>query len=111
MEVARQKQVAAKKPHGTGSQQNKVSRGKAKMNAAADRMLEKNRESIAKTLLKKTLEGNMTSAKLLFALAEGQFDCEDATTVKHLLSLAEKLASEPQCSEEMIDAKSKNDSE
>lgn len=81
------------------------------MNAAADRTLELNSEKIAASLLNKALGGNMTSAKLLFALAEGRFDCEDAGVVKRLMSLAEKLAAEQQCSDEMIDAQAEDGSE
>ncbi|MGB7984874.1 MAG: hypothetical protein WCF54_06920 [Terracidiphilus sp.] len=96
MEVARQRQAVVKKPRGVGFQQNKVSRGKARMNAAADKILEQNSDEIAKSLLKQALDGNTTSVKLLFALADGQFDCENEGVMQNLLSLAEKLASEPE---------------
>jgi hypothetical protein len=104
MEQARQMQPVARKPHGRGAQKSVVNRGKAKMNAAADKALELNSVKIAKTLLKSTLGGNLTSAKLLFALADGQIDCEDEVVVQGIVSLAERLAAEPECSAEEIEA-------
>ena len=74
------------------------------MKAAADKALETNSEAIAKTLVKKTIAGNSTSARLLFALAEGQIDCEDEPVVQRLCSLAEELASEPQWDGELDEA-------
>ena len=103
MEEAGQKQAVVKKPRGTGAQQ-KVRRGRAKLNAAADKALEVFSEEIVFSLLEKTIDGNITSAKLLVALAEGQFDCEDEGTMRSLLSLAERLAAEPECRGEVIDA-------
>jgi hypothetical protein len=63
-----------------------------------------NCEQIAQSLLKSTLDGNLTSAKLLFALADGKIDCEDEGVMRHIASLAERLALEPECSAEEIDA-------
>lgn len=111
MEEGRQRQAAVKKPQGARTRQKAVGRGRAEMNAAADQTLELNSKKIAKLLLQKTLDGNLTSAKLLFALAEGRIDCEDVVVVKQLISVAEKLAAEPQCSEEMIDAQAVDGSE
>jgi hypothetical protein len=74
------------------------------MNAAADKALELNSVKIAQTLLMSTLGGNVTSAKLLFALADGQIDCEDEVVVQGFVSLAERLAAEPECSAEEIEA-------
>src|ERR1035441_4664938 len=104
MEQGRQMQPVARKPHGRGAQKSVVNRGKASMNAAADKALELNSVKIAKTLLKSTLGGNVTSAKLLFALADGQIDCEDEVVVQGFVSLAERLAAEPECSTEEIEA-------
>jgi len=103
MEEARLRQAAVKKPRGTGAQK-KVRRGRARLNAAADEALEVFSKEIVFSLLEKTIDGNVTSAKLLVALAEGQFDCEDEGTMRSLLSLAERLAAEPQCSDEIVDA-------
>ena len=100
MEEARLRQAAVKKPRGTGAQK-KVRRGRARLNAAADEALEVFSKEIVFSLLEKTIDGNVTSAKLLVALAEGQFDCEDEGTMRSLLSLAERLAAEPQCSDEI----------
>ncbi len=91
-----QKQAVVWKPHGKGSQKKPVNPGKAKMNAAADKTLEKNSAKIAKALLNSTISGNASSAKLLFDLADGQIDLEEEGTMERLCSLAEKLASEPQ---------------
>ena len=96
MVLARQKKAAAGRPHGTGAQKKASGRGRAKLNAAADKTLEENSEKIAMSLLESTLGGNASSAKLLFALAEGQIDCEDEGMVRCLYSLAEKLAAEPE---------------
>lgn len=94
MVLARTRQAVAGGPRGTGAQQKKVSRGAAKLKAAADKKLEENSEAIAKSLLKSLLDGNVTCAKLLIALAEGQIDCEDEATVQRFYSLAEELGKE-----------------
>lgn len=101
MVLAREKKAVQGKPRGTGAKKKPVSRGTAKMKAEADKTLAVNSKQIAKALLDKTLAGNTTSAKLLFALAEGQIDCEDEPVVRRLCSLAEELASEPQWNGEL----------
>ena len=111
MEVTGQRQAVVKKPRGTGAQKNRVNRGRARLSAAADEALDVFSKEIAYSLLEKTIDGNVTSAKLLVALAEGQFDCEDEGTVRSLLSLAERLAAEPECRDEVIDAKAEDSSE
>jgi hypothetical protein len=73
-----------------------VGNGTARMNEAADKALEKNSEKIATSLLNGTLNGNATMAKLLFALAAGQIDCENEVLVKRLCSLATELEAEPE---------------
>jgi hypothetical protein len=72
------------------------------MRAAAGKTLEDNSEQIAKSLLDSTLGGNASSARLLFALAEGQIDCEDEVVVRRLCRLADKLAAEPEWDAESI---------
>ncbi|MGA3082159.1 MAG: hypothetical protein ABSD44_12340 [Terracidiphilus sp.] len=94
--MARTRQAVAGGPRGTGAQQKTVSRGSAKLKAAADKKLEENSEAIAKSLYENLIRGNATSAKLLFALAEGQIDCEDEAMVQHFYSLAEELGKEPE---------------
>ena len=91
--MARERQAVAGRPHGTRTKQ-RVSRGTASVKAAADNTLEKHSENLAKLLYEGLLGGNAALAKLLFALAEGQIDCEDAFVVERYCSLAEKLASE-----------------
>jgi hypothetical protein len=111
MELARERQAVLKRPRGAGAQKVKVSPGKARLNAAADKTLELFSQEIAFSLLRKTIDGNATSAKLLFALADGQFNCEDESVVQGLLSLAEKLAAEPQYSDEKEEAIQKDEVE
>jgi hypothetical protein len=55
-------------------------------------------------LCRDSLGGNASSAKLLFALAEGQMDCEDEGVMQCLRSLAEELAAEPEWAAEVIEA-------
>jgi hypothetical protein len=104
MVLAKQSKAAKAKPRGTGSEKNKVGRGTAKMKAAADKALENNSDKIAQSLVKKTIAGNSTSARLLFALAEGQIDCEDEPIVQRLTSLAQELALEPEWDGELDEA-------
>lgn len=94
--MARQRQAVQKKPRGAGAQKKAASRGTAKMKAAADKELGEHSEEIAKSLREKLVKGNVTCGKLLIALAEEQFDCEDEAVVSRLLSMAERLASEPE---------------
>jgi hypothetical protein len=104
MEQARQMQPVARKPHGRGAQKSVVNRGKASLNAAADKALKLNCEKITDALLNRTLGGNTTCAKLLFDLADGQIDCEDEVALQGFVSLAERLAAEPECTTKEIDA-------
>ena len=85
-----------KKPSGTGLEKKKVSRGTAKMAAAADKALEDNSKTIVDSLTGSAKKGNATCTKLLLALADGQIDCEDEVVMERLCSYAEKLAAEPQ---------------
>jgi hypothetical protein len=94
MNVARQRQAVAGRSHGTGSGKKAVSRLTEKMKAAAGETLEENSETIADSLYLSMMGGSATNAKLLFALAEGQIDCEDGVVMERLCSLADKLASE-----------------
>jgi hypothetical protein len=96
MMLGRQRQAGVGKPHGPGAPKKAVSRGSSKLNAAAGKALEKHSDEIVKSLYDSTINGNVISAKLLFALAEGQIDCEDEALVLRLFSYAEKLASEPE---------------
>ena len=84
-------------------------RGSVKMSEAAGRALELNSEEIAATLLKSTLEGNVNSAKLLFALAEGQTSAEEQEkkAEKKNRSVAEMLGMEPEWKEEVKTAEEK----
>ncbi|MGA2831675.1 MAG: hypothetical protein ABSE55_01260 [Terracidiphilus sp.] len=84
-----------KKTSGTGLQKKTVSRGTAKIKAAADKALQDNSERLAKTLIDSAIAGNNTSAKLLLALADGQIDGEDEVVMEQLWSYADKLAAEP----------------
>jgi hypothetical protein len=103
MAVARQKKAAKRKPPGRETKK-KIGRGTAKMKEAADKALESNSEEIAKTLVERTIAGNSTSARLLFALAEAQADCEDEASVERARSLAKELASEAKWDGELDEA-------
>ena len=94
MNEAVQKQAVVWKPRVQGAGKAAVNPGKAKLNAAADETLGKYSEAIAEKLYQGFLDGNVTSARLLFALADGQIDFEDAGTMQCLTSIAEKLANE-----------------
>jgi hypothetical protein len=95
MVLARERQAAGRRPHGTGARKQSVSRGTAKMKVAADLAMEVLSDELATSLLDRTVGGNATIAKLLFALAEGKIDCEDEAVMERLCSFAERLASEP----------------
>ena len=96
MILARQRQAVAGRPHGTGTGKKAASRGTEKMQAAAGKTLETFSDKIADSLYQGLLKGNASIAKLLFALAEGQIDCEDEVVMGRLFTVAEKLASEKQ---------------
>jgi hypothetical protein len=96
MNEAGQKQAAGKKPHGRGAGKAAVNPGKAKLNAAADETLGRHSAEIAEKLYQGFMTGDVTSARLLFALADGQIDLEREGAMERLCSLAEKLANEPQ---------------
>jgi hypothetical protein len=95
MIVARERRAVAGRPRGAGAKKKQSGRGTTEVTTAAGRALERNGEMITVSLLKGLLDGNVTIAKLLFALAEGQIDCEDEAVMRHVYSLAEKLDLEP----------------
>lgn len=104
MVLARQRQAVAGKPRKTGAKQKAGSRGTSKMSAAANKTLEENSEEIAKSLLKSTLGGNVSSAKLLLSLADCQKECKDANVRQCLRSRADELAAEPEWPLELMAA-------
>ncbi len=103
MVLARERQAVAGRPHGTGAKNKKVSPGTAKMKAAAGKTVADHSDEIAKSLLESLRKGDVNSAKLLFALAEGQIDLEDEEVMQRLCSYAEKLASEPEWKGEVLE--------
>jgi hypothetical protein len=105
MKLGKKRQAVAQKPHGIGARKKAVSRGTEKMKAAASKALKKHSEQIAVSLLDGTLKGNVTSARLLIALAEGQNDCEDEKPKQHCHRMAERLAIEPEWTGETSKAK------
>lgn len=109
MVLASERRAVVNKPSGTGARKKAVGRGTAKMTAAAGETLEKNSDEIAKSLLESTLGGNASSAKLLFALAEGQIDCEDEVVMRRLCSFAESLASEPEWTDKAVEDAAERD--
>lgn len=91
-----QRQMVRKKPSGTGLEKKVVSRGTAKMKAAADKALEDNSKKITDALTESAIKGNATCTRLLLALADGQINCEDEVVMEQLCSYADKLAAERQ---------------
>ncbi len=65
------------------------------MAVAADKALEKHSEKITKALTDGAEKGNVTCARLLIALADGQIDCEDEVVVERIWTYAQQLAAEP----------------
>jgi hypothetical protein len=94
MVLARQRQAVVKKSHGSGMQKT-GGRGTAKLRATADLYVEVYSDEIVESLYKKTVGGNTTAARILFALAAGMIDCENQEVMQQLCSYAEKLSAEP----------------
>jgi len=105
MVLARKWQAAAGKPRGTGAQTKAVNPGKAQLNAEADKKVGEERTKIVDALYNSLINcKNMTSAKLLFDLADGLINCEDPVVMSQLSSYAESLKSEQQVTDEEVDA-------
>ena len=92
--MSRKWQAAAGKPRGTGAQA--VNPGKAMLIKAMDRKFGENSEKIAQKLIDTVLGNDWTGAKLLYAMADGQIDCENVAVVSTLYSYAQTLGSEQQ---------------
>ena len=86
-------------------------RGTSMLNEAAGKTLEENSSKIAKSLLKSTLGGNASSARLLVSLAEGPAESGKAGMKRRLRSIATKLAAEPEWSGETMEAATKASAE
>jgi hypothetical protein len=95
MVLARQRQAVAKKPHGIVAYNKTYGRGTAQLRATADLYVEVFCEEIVQVLLDKTIGGNTTAARILFALAAGLIDCENQEVMQQLCSYADKLKAEP----------------
>jgi hypothetical protein len=95
MVLAKKKQAVSSKSRGRGSEK-QLGRGRTKLNKAAEKKLEENSEKIVQSLLDCTLKGNVSGARLLIALADGEIDCENEEVMQRLCSYAEGLASEPE---------------
>jgi len=104
MVLAKKWQAAAGRPRGTGAQAKSINKGKSKLNAAADKTVGIHSVRIANTLYKSLLKGNVTSAKLLFDLADGLINCEDPVVMSQLCSYAETLATEKQLTDAEAEA-------
>jgi hypothetical protein len=96
MVVAKQKQAAGVKPRGKGVRKQAGSRGMAKVTAEADKKVELNSEKIVQSLVDSALKGNISGARLLFSLAEGQTDSEAEGGMRAVRSFASELALEPE---------------
>lgn len=104
MAGARKKQAAVGKLRGTGARKKTSGCGAAKVRQAADKVMMRNFEGLAQSLMKFTLGGNTSCAKLLFDLADGQVSMEDEGTMRRFRSLAEEWAAEPKWEGEAVDA-------
>ena len=109
MVLTKKWQAAASRPRGTGMQVKAVNPGKAKLNADADKKVGEESAQIVKALFNSLIEGNTTSAKLLFDLADGLINCEDPVVMRQLCSYAEKLKSEQQLTDNEADAAAKTE--
>ena len=110
MVLAKKWQAAASRPRGTGTQVKAVNQGKAKLNAEADKKVGDNRTTIVDTLYNCLIDDkNLTSAKLLFYLADGLINCEDPVVMRQLCSYAEKLESELQLTGDEVEATAEQD--
>ena len=109
MVLARQRQAVQKKPRGAGAQKKTASRGTAKMKAAADKELGETARRLRNRCCEK-LEGQRYMRKAAFALAEGQIRLRGRAVVSRLLSMAERLASEPEWDGELDEAEAETGS-
>ena len=75
---------------------------------AASETLEENSEKIAKSLLDRTLAGNVQVARLLLELAEGSAENMHAGKKQHIRSMAIALAKEPQWPPEAMETAGDN---
>ena len=77
MAVAGQTRGAVARPRRTSTKKETRGRGTGTMKTAADQTLQGNCAEVTDQLLWSTLGGNAVSARLLFALADGQIDIAD----------------------------------
>jgi hypothetical protein len=109
MVLARKWQAAAGKPRGTGAQAQAINPGKAKLIAAMDKKVGENSDKIAQMLIDTVTNSDWTGAKLLFAMADGLIDCENAAVVSTLYSYAQTLESERQLTNAEAEAAAKRE--
>jgi hypothetical protein len=100
MVFGRKRQAAAGGSHGTETKT--VNPGKSQLNAQADKKVGKSSVRIVNALYKSLINGNASSAKLLFDLADGLINCEDPVVMSQLYSYALKLESEHQVAAETL---------
>jgi hypothetical protein len=67
-----------------------------RLNKEARKLVDAKANEIAEALMKATKEGHVMSARLLIELAEADVDIEEALGKRHLITLATRLAAEPQ---------------
>jgi hypothetical protein len=78
----------------------KTGRGASLLSEAAGKALEENSGKITKSLVDSAIKGNASSAKLLVSLAERSPNDKKEKTKRQSRSLARKLATEPEWSDE-----------
>jgi hypothetical protein len=105
MGVRSRKVAVAGKPRG----QKTAESGRAKLQEAADRTLGENSVGIAQKLLDKMMEGNVTSARLLWELAETQDETESGKKKRRSPSQARSLAAEPKWEDEVAETAAEGD--
>jgi hypothetical protein len=97
MNKAGRKQAVLRKVSARGKAKKKTSKGRVKkLNDAALKLVDRDAEKIAQSLLDSAIGGHVLSARLLVELAEGQADPEEAENKRSQRTLAMDLAEEPQ---------------
>ena len=108
MDEAKQKRAAMGKSSAIATRKKAACRGAVKLKKAASETLEENSEKIAKSLLDRTLAGNVRVARLLLELAEGSAENMHAGKKQHIRSMAIALAKEPQWPPEAMETAGDN---
>jgi hypothetical protein len=107
MEKTKQSSAVSGVRAGRNRKTKDAGRGTQLLSKAAEREIKENIGTIANLLLNSTLGGNVNSARLLVALADGQTETAVGTKKRRGLSQAQKLGKE----QEWRESREKNDAE